>query len=136
MPNWFLYAIIVLIMWGLWGFFPKLATNYIDPKSAMVFSAAGSFVIAVLVLLSLHFKPQVHAKGILFSVLTGVCGSLGALFFLMAVSKSKASVVVTTTSLYPIITMALAFFALKEKISMTQGLGIGFAVVALVLFSV
>ncbi|MBN1755666.1 EamA family transporter [bacterium] len=136
MSNWFIYTLVVLFMWGLWGFFPKLATNYLDPRSAMVFGAMGSLVIALGVASTIGFKVQVHPKGILFAVLTGVCGSLGALFFLIAVSKSKATLVVTSTSLYPLITILLAFIFLNETITLKQGLGMFFALIALLLFSV
>ena len=38
-------------------------------------------------------------------------------------SKGKASSVVTTTALYPLVTLALAFMILKEPITLKQVVG-------------
>ncbi|MBW2966178.1 EamA family transporter [Candidatus Woesearchaeota archaeon] len=135
MGDWLIFAIFALIMWGLWGFFPKLATNYISPKSALIFEVIGALVVGVVVLIVVGFKPEIHSKGITFALLTGIAGTLGALFFLYAISRGKASVVVTTTALYPIITIMLAFLILKEPVSLKQGVGMIFALTAIMLLS-
>lgn len=36
MATWFIYAVFAFFLFGLWDFFPKLSTNYIHPKSALV----------------------------------------------------------------------------------------------------
>lgn len=136
MDDWFIFAIIALLLWGVWGFFPKLATNYISPRSVLIFQAIAGIVVMLIVLASLNFKPEIHAKGITFALLAGLAGSIGGIFFLYAVSKGKASVVVTTTALYPIVTILLASLILKEPITLKQGIGILFALVAMVLFSI
>ena len=50
-------------------------------------------------------------------------------------SKGKASSVVTTTALYPLVTLALAFMILKEPITLKQAVGIAFAISAILLIS-
>ncbi len=137
MQPWLLYSLIALLIWGLWGFFPKLTTNYIEPRSAMVFQSLGSLIVAIVVLIfALKLKPDVHPKGFLFAVLTGIAGICGALFFLYALSTGgKTAAVVTLTALYPLITIALSFFLLHETITLVQGIGILLALVAIVLIS-
>lgn len=136
MGDWFIFAIIALIMWGLWGFFPKLATNYINPKSVLIFQAIGSIFVTAPILISVNFRPEMHIKGIAFAVLAGIAGAIGGLFFLYSISKGEASIVVPTTALYPIITIILAFLILKEPITLKQGIGIIFALIAMILFSI
>lgn len=131
--EWFLFALLALIMWGLWGFFPKLSIKYISPKSALVYEVLGSIIIGVIVFFLVGFKPEVHAKGIIFAILTGIAATLGTLFFLYAVSKGKASITVTITALYPLITIALAYFILHESISIKQGIGMLLALIAIIL---
>lgn len=135
MNNGLVFAIFTLVLWGLWGFFPKLATNNISPKSVLIFQNVATIVVTICVLISINFKPEINAKGVAFSIISGLVGAIGGLFFLYSISKGKASVTVTITSLYPIITIALAFFILKEPISLKQGIGIIFALIAMVLFS-
>lgn len=130
---WHIFALVALIMWGLWGFFPKLTTKYIDPKSALVWEVVGSIIVGIIVLIIIGFKPAVHPKGVVFAILTGIFALLGALAFLYAISKGKASVVVTITALYPLVAIALSFFVLHEAVTIKQGIGILVALVAMIL---
>ena len=135
MRSWFVFGILALIVWGFWGFFPKLATNYLDPKSVIIYEILGGILIGIIVLAVMKFKPQFHKKATLFGILTGIFGSTGALFFLFAISQGNASVIVTMTALYPLITIALAFLILKERVTKKQSIGMILAFIAMVLFS-
>jgi len=135
MNSWVIFAILALLVWGFWGFFPKLATNYISPRSVLVYEVIGAIIVGMAVLFLVNFKPEVNAKGITFAILTGIAGTLGALFFIFAVSRGETSVVVTTTALYPLVTITLAFLILKEPITIKQGVGMIFAFAAMMLLS-
>jgi transporter family protein len=127
---------MTLICWGIWGFIPKITTRYINPLSASVFEGLGSAVFALIVLFSLSFKPEIHPKGVSLAFITGLLGMLGALFYLFAMPRGKVSVIATIVALNPAITIALAYFFLKEPITLKEGLGMVFACVAIVLFTV
>ena len=136
MKEWLLPASMTLICWGIWGFIPKITTRYINPLSASVFEGLGSAVFALIILFSLSFKPEVHPKGVSLAFITGLLGMLGALFYLYAMLKGKVSVIATLVALNPVITIALAYFFLKEPITLKEGLGMVFACIAIVLFTV
>jgi transporter family protein len=136
MKGWLLPASMTLICWGIWGFIPKITTRYINPLSASVFEGLGSAIFALIVLFSLSFKPEVHPKGVSLAFITGLLGMLGALFYLFAMPRGKVSVIATIVALNPAITIALAYFFLKEPITLKEGLGMVFACVAIVLFTV
>lgn len=136
MKAWLLPASMTMICWGIWGFIPKITTRYINPLSASVFEGLGSAIFAIIVLFSLSFKPEIHPKGVSLAFITGILGMLGALFYLFAMPKGKVSVIATMTALNPIITIALAYFILKEPITLKEGIGIVFAFIAIVLFTV
>ncbi|MEJ2219473.1 MAG: DMT family transporter [Desulfobacterales bacterium] len=136
MKEWLLPASMTLICWGIWGFIPKITTRYINPLSASVFEGLGSAVFALIVLFSLSFKPEIHPKGVSLAFITGLLGMLGALFYLFAMPRGKVSVIATIVALNPAITIALAYFFLKEPITLKEGLGMVFACVAIVLFTV
>ena len=135
MKAWILPALTALGLWGLWGFLPKIATRYIDPKSALVLQAIGSMLVGFGVLITLRDHFQWQATGAFWAILTGVFGMLGSLFFLRAVSRGKISAVVTVTALYPLISIILALIFLKEPFGLKQGLGVLCALTALILFS-
>ena len=136
MKEWLLPASMTMICWGIWGFIPKITTRYINPLSASVFEGLGSAVFALIVLFSLSFKPEIHPKGVSLAFITGLLGMLGALFYLFAMPRGKVSVIATIVALNPAITIALAYIFLKETITLKEGLGMVFACVAIVLFTV
>jgi len=134
---WLIYAVFSLLMYGLWGFFPKMASeNGIEPRSILIYEAIGTLGVVLIVLAFVGFRPEFNGKGFTFALIAGTAGAIGSLLFLFALSKGKASVVVTMTALYPLIVIILSFFVLKEPLTIKQGIGIVFAVAAVVLFSI
>ena len=57
------------------------------------------------------------------------------LFPKFAVSKGKVSIVVLISALYPVVTIALSYFFLNETISLKEGIGMVFALTAIILFT-
>ena len=135
MPAWFIFSLMALFIWGLWNFFSKLATIYLNPASVILFSIVGSGIVAIPLLINLPFKPEFHSKGTILAMLIGIAGPLGTLCFLYALGRGRASIVVPMTALYPVITIILSFFILKEPLTIKQGFGILLALAALVVFA-
>lgn len=133
MKEWVLPTCGAFIVWGLWSFIPKITVRYISPKSAVVYEVLGGILVAIMVLYSLNFRPDIHPKGVALGIITGLLGFLGALFFLFAVSHGPVSLIVTLTALYPVISILLAIVILHEPITLKQGVGIIFALTAMFL---
>jgi transporter family protein len=133
---WFAYAFGVFGVWGAWGFLHKISTLYFDPRTALVYESCGALLVGLTVLFSLGAQVSWHPTGALFAFCSGIAGVTGSLCFLYAVtSGGKLSVVVTLTALYPLVTIALAYWFLAERVSATQGLGIVLALAAMVLLA-
>jgi len=135
MTTWFPAAFLSLLSFGLWGLFTKLSVMHIDSKSAMIFQTIGVVVIGLIMLSTMSFKPATDTKGIFYALLTGAAYGVGCLFYFFAASKGKIITVVTLTALYPLITILLAYIFLKEAVHLKQWLGIGLALVAIILMS-
>jgi bacterial/archaeal transporter family protein len=133
--NWLIYALCSTVLYGCWGFFSKLATNHINSYSVLIYETLGTVLVALFVLVRLEFKPQVEAWGIFYALLIGIFGVLATLFFLLAVSQGQASVVITLTALYPVVSIVLAAVILRESITLRQGMGIALAIAAMLLCS-
>jgi len=133
MKQWLLPTFGAFALWGLWSFIPKITIKYISPKSAMLFEVLGGIIVAIIVLISLNFKPDVHPKGVFLAIVTGILGFAGALCFLYAASKGPISLVAVLSALYPIIAIVLAMFFLNESITVKQGLGIVLGLGAMIL---
>ena len=135
MQSWLSASLIALLVFGLWGFFPKLAVQYIAPPSALFWEVIGAALVGAGILVSLHGRPEMHPKGVLFGLLTGIAGMIGTLFFFTAARHGKIALVVSITALYPIITILLAWLFLDEQLSARQFCGMFSALLAIYLLS-
>ncbi|MDM9380586.1 EamA family transporter [Chlorogloeopsis sp. ULAP01] len=131
--SWFTYALVSLFLYGCWGFFSKLATNYINPKSALIYDILGAIFVGLVFITVNNLEWRGDIRGVFYAVITGVTGTLATLFYLVAVSKGSSSIVLPLTSLYPAITVILAFFILKEPMTLRHGIGIILAIFAIIL---
>lgn len=135
MDNWLLSALLAMIIYGFWGFFPKIAVSYISPQSALVYEVGGAILVGLITLFFINFHPQHHPKGIFFAVLTGIAGMAGTFFFFSAAQKGKIAIVVGLTALYPLITVILAVIFLREPLTLKQITGLILAIGAILLLS-
>lgn len=135
MNSWFIWTLLAMVTFGAWGFFPKLAVNYISPQSALIYQVLGGLLVGIVGLAMLKFKPETHPAGILYAALTGITGVLGTLFYYAAASRGQISVVVSLTALYPLITILLAIIFLHETLVLKQVVGLCFAIAAIILLT-
>jgi len=106
-----------------------------DARSIIVWGTIGTVMVGLLALFLVGFKPEFNSTGINYAILASTLGGLGALFFFFAARTEKISTLVPITALYPIVTIALAYFILQERVTLTEGIGILFALIAMVFFS-
>ena len=135
MPHWLVSSFFALLFFGLWGFFSKLALFHLNARAALILQTIGVILTSLFLLKGMHHRELWSIKGSHFGILTGVTYGLGCLFYLMAVDKGKLVTVVTLTALYPLITIFCSFIWLDETINLKQALGIGFAVLSILLLS-
>lgn len=88
---------------------------------------------------SAHCTPgqaQRSARGIAYGVLNGVLSGAGGLALFAAYHTNGNTTLITATSaLYPMITVVLAVVILHEKFRPIQALGLVFAAIAILIFS-
>ena len=135
MTEWLPAALLALISFGFWGLFTKLSVLYIDSKSALVFQTMGVMIVGLIAISLLHFKPATNVRGLSFGLLTGLAYGIGCLFYLIAADKGKLITVVTLTALYPLVTILLSYWLLRESINLKQCMGIFLALVSIYLLS-
>ncbi len=98
-------------------------------------SSLASFAVTLAFIFYLRPSMPNFNRFSIAAVVAGLAGSLGYVFFVKALERGEASIVLPLTALYPAVTVVLAFLFLHEKISMHQLIGILLAVVAVVLLS-
>lgn len=135
MKIWYVYAVLTVITWGLWGLCSKIAANYAKPRQALLFQTVGIIVFALIVLALEKFKIEWHPVGFTWAALGGFLAFVGFLTFFAALDQGKASTVVTLSALYPLVTILLSIGFLHEKLTTRQGIGILLALAASMLLA-
>ncbi len=122
---------------GFGGFFIGLGQV---GKEAVFWPLAAGRAASILAMLAFalvsrrRVKPQRSAVGFYF--LTGVLDVSGNLFFLLATQLGRLDVTAVLGSFYPAVTAIAAWWAIKERLTRLQLLGIGAAVMAIVMITV
>ena len=124
-------------MWGLWGFFGKLALQKgMAPTTiflAEVITSVACTVPILVVLLRSRSLSQFHTSWNVFGILSGTGLALGLLCYYFALEKTQASILVPLTAIYPVVSVLLSYAVLHERLSILQGVGVILVVVGAVL---
>lgn len=129
-------AIAVIAALGLGG--ATIALSFV-PKGAgiapaLTQSAAAVLVVALVwVFIPRPKKGELHFPSLGMASWSGLIMGFGNAVFVLAVQYGPLALVSVLVALYPIGTILLARFVLKEHISRIQWMGIGLAIVAAVL---
>jgi uncharacterized membrane protein len=136
---WLFFSFLAIALWGVWGALSKAASNAVpSPTDLQVISTLGVVPIALLLIASPNFSRRSGSLplGILFGVLTGLCGSVGNLALFASLNKGgDASTVLPLSGVYPLVTVVLAVIILRERLNGVQLFGMVLALGALYLFN-
>lgn len=130
-------ALLALVCWGFWAFFPKLASKHLPDAFSGVFYQHLASLLCVVGYGAARgsLAPSFHPKGALYAALAGVAATTGMIFYYRAAARSPISTVAVTTALYPVISVGLALAVLGERLTPKQWVGAGLALVAVHLLS-
>jgi len=135
LSRWLTYALLCIVAWGTWGFVAKLGADRIAPGPLQILATAGTLPLALLAFVQLRMRLEKDAKGISYGIANGVLSGVGLLAYYAAVSRGKVSVVGPVTPLFPLLTVALAFVFLRERLNRVQIAGVALSLVAIAIFS-
>ena len=136
-PQWLLFSILTILLWGVWGTISKAISDEIDTYMNQILFTLGLVPLFLFVLRSRRLSVRNNRKrGIFFAFLTGILGGTGNIAFFHSLSLGgKASAVVPITGLSPLVSVLLGLVVLRERMSVTQIVGAGVALVAIYLLS-
>lgn len=123
-----LLSVLAIFMWGLWGFFGKLALERgMTPTMIFLSEVFVSAICAIPILFIILRKKDIslpHVSWNVFGLISGIGLALGLLFYYLALEKGQVSIVVPLTAIYPIIPVFLGYLILNEKPSFSQWVGV------------
>jgi uncharacterized membrane protein len=134
--KWFWYSTICVLCWGAWALLSKLGSREIPPETMQFLFTLGTLPVGLALLIVRRGKLEKSPKGITYGLLNGVLSGVGGLALFAAYHTGGNTTLITSaTALYPMITVALAVTVLRERFGLTQALGLVFAAVAILIFS-
>ena len=134
-PKWLVHAFLCIFWWGIFGFLAKLGADKISPYHMQVLFTVGLIPVAALALIKCKGKVQTDKLGATYGLLNGICAGVGCIAYFAAMEEGKASIVGPVTSLFPLLTVMLAVFFLKEKVNTVQKIGIVTGLIAIFILS-
>ncbi|MBI5425831.1 MAG: DMT family transporter [Opitutae bacterium] len=133
---WFYYAVLTMATWGVWG-------ALIDSTARAGFPEALGYIVwtftlfppALFALWRAGWKVERDAVSVTLGLLAGVLGASGQLALFKVLRLAPAYLVFPIVSLSPVVTVALAFVLLRERVARKDWVGIALSLVAGVLLS-
>ena len=134
--NWLVYAIITTVFWGIWGAFIEIPEKAGFPAT-LGYSVWALTMIpcAIVALYFVRGSLDSDLRSVLLGSTVGLLGAGGQLLLFQALRDGPAYIVFPFISLFPVVTIILATTILKEKATLRHWIGIGVALVAIVLLS-
>ena len=134
--RWFWYSMLCVLCWGGWALLSKLGSREIPPETMQFLFTIGTLPVCIVLLIARRFKLERSPKGIFYAILNGILAGVGGLALFAAYhTNSNTSLITSATALYPVITVLLAMTVLRERFRSIQVVGLIFAAIAFVIFS-
>lgn|ERR1039458_7191449 len=134
--RWFWYSLVCVLCWGGFALCSKFGSREISPQTMQFLFTIGALPVCMVLLVVRRFKLEKSPKGIFYAVLNGVLAGVGGLALFAAYhTNGNTSLITAASALYPMITVLLALTILRERLRFVQVVGLGFAAIALVIFS-
>jgi drug/metabolite transporter (DMT)-like permease len=133
--NWVGYALITVLLWGIWGALAGLSAQRGFPDTLVYCVWALTMIPPALWVLARNgWKLDFSRQAIVYGMTIGLLGAGGQMLLFKALTIGPAYFIFPIISLSPAITIALSFALLRERTGKLGALGIVLALVALPLF--
>jgi drug/metabolite transporter (DMT)-like permease len=133
---WLVYSILTLVFWGIWGALIEIPEKAGFPATLGFVIWSSTMVLpCIYALWSIDWKIDTKLNQVRDGMIIGLTGAGGQLLLFKALVSGPAYIVFPFVSLYPVLTILLSMYILKEKATKKQWIGIIVALIAIYLFS-
>jgi drug/metabolite transporter (DMT)-like permease len=135
MNAWLIYALLTMLLWGVWGAFAGLPGEHGLPETLNYVVWALTMIPPAVVVMR-HGGESVRRdrRSVLLGLSIGLLGAGGQLLLFYAVRIGPPYLIFPIISLSPALTIALSFAFLRERTGMLGIVGIVLALLSLPLF--
>ena len=137
LPPWLLYAITAAGCWGIWGVLAKGPSRELSGWMTQVLFTFALIPSAILASRSKQVGVGTNKfRGIFWGFVSGLFAGTGDLCFYLALQAgADTAIVIPLISLYPLVTLSIAYCWFKERLNLVQVAGILLALAAITLLS-
>jgi len=133
--GWFGYTLVTTLLWGVWGAFAGLPSQYGFPETLIYVVWALTMVpVALVVLARAKWRIRYDGRSVAYGLAIGLLGAGGQMILFYAVKAGPTYLIFPLIALSPVITIALSYLFLRERTGRMGVTGIVLAVCALPLF--
>ncbi|MFB0517063.1 MAG: DMT family transporter [Candidatus Neomarinimicrobiota bacterium] len=133
---WLVFAIITTLFWGVWGAFIEIPEKAGFPATLGYSVWALTMIPCALVALRIiSWQLEYDKRSIFHGSMVGFLGAGGQLILFQALRTGPAYLVFPIISLYPVVTIILGVWLLKEHAGRRSWTGIVMALFAIILLS-
>ena len=135
MSAWLLYALITMLLWGVWGAFAGLPGEHGVPETINYVVWSLTMIPPAFVVMRRSREPiKRDRRSVMLGLAIGLLGAGGQLLLFYAVRIGPPYLIFPIISLSPALTIALSFALLKERTGLLGMVGIALALLSLPLF--
>ncbi len=133
--GWLIPALVAALLWGIVGILQKMGSNRMNASSLLAWVMVG-YVLALPLFWKGTGLASLSHKDLFWGTLAGAANGLGTWSLFAALERgAKASVAIPLTALYPMLTVALAYLFLRERLAFLDWVGVALALGAGALLS-
>jgi drug/metabolite transporter (DMT)-like permease len=138
-PRWLLLAIIVPILWGVWGALIEIPEKWVTPT----FPATLGYVVwsltmplvAVFALRNIRWKVESDLRSVGYGCAVGFSGAAGQLLLFWVLTQGPAYIIFPIICLSPVVTIVLSATLLRERTRALAATGIVLSLLAIFFLS-
>ena len=131
--SWLALALTTVVLWTGWSFLGKVALDNASPFQATVLFGLASVAAGAVTLAFTDRELSWSLSGLWLAALSATLGGIGLVTFYLALDRGPASLVAPVVGMYPALVAVLSVTLLSERLSALQAVGVGLAVLGVVL---
>ncbi len=133
--SWLVYALVTVVLWGIWGAFSGLSPQRGFPETLVYCVWALTMIPPALVVLAqAGWKLDRSPRAVAYGLAIGLLGAGGQMLLFYAVARGPAYLIFPVISLSPVVTIALSTLVMRERTGRLGAIGIVLALLALPTF--
>lgn len=134
-PGWLGYALVTMLLWGVWGAFAGLPSAHGFPETLIYVVWALTMIPPALVVIARNgWRVRHDRRAVAYGLAIGLLGAGGQMVLFYAVNAGPTYLIFPLISLSPVITIVLSLVFLRERTGLLGAAGIVLAICALPLF--